>query len=498
MLKRFIIVYVVLLSSTVFARYEIGSKQTENFTTETLIEIINSSAEEKSIPSVLSDLHQYYPELFSNYILMYKSRSLQKSSFLYPRVLLNSKDSKTIISFNGNPKDHGYNNLEVVEFDEKEDRFKFREISFFDGKAKVSEVNPKKCLRCHQSSSRKNVDPRPNWEPYNMWPGAYDSTGHGSDFIRKGSDKFDPHLYNLFSQENEMYQKFLDTVASNHDRYKYLVPIAKNTSGLYFPSLTAASGSKGPHHLTTALTEQLGLLNTRRIVRLIKTSPLMEFYKETVLGAFRCDKMFMPKDLLNWHKSKTNMEPVNLNVDSTNKILSFIFEAHDVDTSDWSMDFGTGAKFAFRERFGMPTNFERPFFQKLKEALVEKGSKLNCEDLEKESLRKLQEAWNQDLLLFDKEVKVKAPLINSCTRCHSEYSFNNAPVIPFDNQDQLKIMLKKTGYKRGTLYEEILYRVGPHATFDERMPANGYIPRSDELKEFKETLESLYFNSAQD
>ena len=89
-----------------------------------------------------------------------------------------------------------------------------------------------------------------------------------------------------------------------------------------------------------------------------------------------------------------------------------------------------------------------------------------------------------------KKEKKSRPLISRCTSCHTTPAFN-APFIPFDNELKLSQALKNQGYPRGTLKEEIFYRVGVHAQFFERMPADGYLPKTDEVETLKAYLNGL-------
>ena len=76
---------------------------------------------------------------------------------------------KTYLAFGGDPNLKGYNNLDMIEFKDspKGKFFEFRTLEFREGRAHLSVKNPPVCLRCHGSN------PRPLFESWFMWPGAY-------------------------------------------------------------------------------------------------------------------------------------------------------------------------------------------------------------------------------------------------------------------------------------------------------------------------------------
>ncbi len=451
---------------------------------------LNNSDEPNSLESTLRDLKKQQPIFFKNYVLMYKSRSLQTSSFLYPRVLLSSTHSTTVITYNGHPEDHGYEKLEVMRFDVESLKFKFNEISFQDGKISLSHDNPQKCMNCHQNSSRRDNDPRPNWEPYSIWPGAYSSSSVGATELSDPmSSKYDPILAKDASLENQMYQLFLDTIIPNHPRYSLLTPMIQNKLGDYFPAIGVSKSAV--NLFTTTFTDQLVNLNALRLARLIKESPIVEDYKKVVLALVQCEKIYLPDHVSVWHKKHyPDLNFEDLKMEDLGDAIEFIFEPYDVSTQDWSMDFGTGGRFAFRHRFGGPNLFRQTLRVALETVMPElKG--FTCQSLESElkaaNFFKSQVLRNQQDLKWPQSDVV--PLISRCISCHTSESFG-APYIPFDNKNQLRSALKTQGYPRGSLKDEILYRTGPHAQFFERMPADGYLPKQQELETF-----TLYINS---
>ncbi|HEX4923939.1 MAG TPA: hypothetical protein VFV50_07630, partial [Bdellovibrionales bacterium] len=136
---------------------------------------LKTTIESKRLTALEQVLAALTPEYRSEFVLMYSSRSVQDASFQNPRVIFFGSDASFITAFNGDPMQRGYDRLEIIQFRKSQRRFEFREIVFRKGQApEISRPNPPKCLICHQSPARMDVDPRPNWEPYNRWPGAYE------------------------------------------------------------------------------------------------------------------------------------------------------------------------------------------------------------------------------------------------------------------------------------------------------------------------------------
>ena len=461
------------------------------FDLEGFINNLNDMEVPQTLESTLVELKKAEPSFFNKYVLMYKSRSLQTSSFMFPRVLLNAPNSTTVISYNGNPEDHGYEKFEVMRFNPQTAKFIFNEINFSNGKLNLSADNPQKCMNCHQNSSRTVNDPRPNWEPYSIWPGAYSSIAvSGRNFFKPSSPKYDPILTHDAQIENKMYEFFLKKVASRHPRYKLLRPMGFGYAGDYFPALGTPKGA--PNRFTTTMTDQFLNLNVLRIARLIKNTEILVDYKQVVYALATCRKIYLPDKIFNWHKKHIHSElKEHIELEEFAQAIELIFEPYNISTQDWSMDFGTGAKFAFRHRFGGPKNFKASFKRALEIRMPElKGQK--CIEM-KEKIKAhsfIETQALRDQIDSGKKEKKSRPLISRCTSCHTTSAFN-APFIPFDNELKLSQALKNQGYPRGTLKEEIFYRVGVHAQFFERMPADGSLPKTDEVEALKAYLNGL-------
>ena len=130
-----------------------------------------------TIPDLIGALPDYMRN--DNYVLMYRSRSLQSATENAPRVIVYTPTASLVLAFNGGESGSaGGKSVETVQFDQDTKQFVFHEL-VFDGRSapQVSGPNPTKCVVCHQNISRTGMDLRPNWEPYSTWPGAFGSDG---------------------------------------------------------------------------------------------------------------------------------------------------------------------------------------------------------------------------------------------------------------------------------------------------------------------------------
>jgi len=454
-----------------------------------------------SIESLLPVLQKQEPEMFNEYVLMYGSRSLQGSSFQAPRALLIGKHAELVITFNGNASQKGFNTLEVMYFDHKESKFNFQEITFDQGKVGYSALNAKKCLACHQSSTRGGADPRPNWEPYNVWPGAYHSVSGISQVIDKTyvpnsvletdgtygvGDPAGSHYSQFLTDQRALEEseglKFVDNVLPTHPRYKYLVPYEKSGTGSYVSLFDFGSAMHTANNETTRFTQSLAVLNARRVGRMIQKNypEIFARYKYAMLAAAKCYVLPLPDDVKAWHKARLaeqNLPEQNVadykQINRLEQAFDFIFKAYGIDTSDWTMDFNTGGTMASNDRWGIPGGFAK--FNPAVTGGLQEAWQLeefdegddNCNAL----IYKSMEVLSQPAALphYGEIDKSRQPLINRCISCHAEGGI--APFIPFDDPKALKAALQKNN---GQLAAKIHYRLGPFPKFGDAMPLNGY------------------------
>jgi len=513
------LIFFLLIPQGLGATYSQPSGKPLSF--QRLEALIKDSKVESATEAVVL-LKKQFPQLFQNYILMYRSRSIQPSSFVYPRVLLVGKDARIIIAFSGDPSHPSFNALEVMEFKESQQSFEFREIKFYPAHAPyISKANPNKCLGCHQGQNRRDTDPRPNWEPYSLWPGAF---GSGGSFV---SSRFE---YDDRIREED--HQFVQDRKSEKDKYTYFAKYLKP----FHPRYRLLG--KIDFRFTVAFTDSLLKLNYRRVVRLAQATPHYKHYKYAFVASAKCQYIPWPSDFEQWH-TDNNLRPEFIRgskpessssrpaasgyglvsdilggppVDlpppkppkykkrQLSESINLLFDPLGVDTSDWSTDFRTeGGRFAFRERFGLPSNptaAMRSVFQSMEPELY----KLKCEELEAKSLRALKAFQEEgglsqvsrevlESLSQDKEV----PAAQVCARCHNDPDERWIPQIPFEDPTSLLGHMKSKTYPRGSLLEEVTYRIGSYALEDEQMPprtALSQSQRQDLLDYLKEITES--------
>ena len=457
-----------------------------------------------ALEDFLRDWKSVRPEYFSNYVMAYRSRSLQHATPQFPRVILFNSNADVVMSFNGHEEHRGYQNIEMMRFNHDKDSFEFYEMSFKNNRAELSGANPVKCLECHQGSNRANVDPRPNWEPYNAWLGFYGSIDDSTKIMKSGflkdrvRDDERVLIVQQLESEDEWYAEFWRDFQPHNKRYVLLDPVDRVQQ-------TEAT-------INGELTNRLAALNYRRAARLItEQKEVFEFVKWTLWANSRCDgEFFVADDVYQWLKQNTpNPEPTDGEIKYNPPIkrpvrlrnshaINLLFEPFFVSTEDWSMDFKTGGRFAAFERFGLTGNpapvvrkaFERHFFRD------QDFQNLNCEELKAKSLENFGSLEKVKAFVSQRQLQpavntTKKPLIQRCISCHvDEASYSTIPGIPFNDPARLKTMLNQGSYKRGTLMAEILYRTGSHAEQEDQMPPRG-IPTADQRDELIRYLKGL-------
>lgn len=471
------------------------------FSIERLIQLVN----DKDITTVEQLLPLLPQDLRSRYVLMYRSRSLQKATFMEPRAILFEGDTSFIMSFNKE------NNIETIQYRPKERKWDFQEIIFRGGeKPLVSDVNPRKCLACHQGLNRTDIDPRPNWEPYNHWPGAYagvdGETKSPFRSIRSFVDLLAPtdkQTPNDLEVEIPMLDRFLAEVKPTHPRYKYLGDFK----------------ARDILNFTDILLET----NFYRVVRLATQTPDWDLYRDVFVDALFCNHpadwgdwekrdvaaLFLPPNLpqalIPIHKTRAaELAPQNQrNYYGRPKLadkIDILFDVRGIETSDWSTDFKSGGRLAQTDRFTTPNEAESQFEYVLLDSLG-LTRETACSGA-RERLKKNEPAWSRvgrfAKVAADSEVRLREvahspgqkPLIERCISCHTSEN-SRAPKIPFDKPIELKAALSKTGYARGSLMDEIAFRLEDFADTETQMPPTGNTsPRSRiQLLKYLESLQ---------
>lgn len=452
-----------------------------------------------TIEQVLAGLPQDFRD---HYVLMYGSRSLQQSTFLAPRVIFHEGDGSFALAVgSGHAGLRGGNVIEMVQFHDDGYRWEFRELTFRAGRnPEVSEPNPKKCLACHQSPLRTDVDPRPNWEAYNFWPGAY--AGFDGEIGKRLIDPknmapillplIDAHLYDEDDVAQSMLEKFFAEVQPDHPRYKFLGPFNGQA--------------------VTDMGELFVGNNDLRAVRLASQSPDWDVYRNLMVTMMTCDHTYdvfelrkhkpfprnlfypdsLPPELEPLHRSLvdkfTMREELPIRELTAGMRIDMLFETRGIDTTDWSMDYKTDARLAFEDRFGSVAS---PLAQMQSAVIEVLKLKINpelglgglCADAQKDLAEKLPGwrqsgrlkqlvATTQERLLTYQRTMGREALLNRCVSCH-DGSKKTVPAIAFDDPESLKKELPRIIVRRGQtmrMIDEIEWRLRDFATTDEQMP----------------------------
>lgn len=173
-------------------------------------------------------------ELRSQYTLLHTSRSLQEARPAAPRVLMYT--DTLFVGFNGAPDARGYDRFELMEYDRDAKRFHLAEVRFAQDAPPVLTESPPICAICHGDETR------PLWNPYPLWPGAYDTNDHmeytittarNLDAFLKAApdlDRYrrleDLHVYRRRAPSRELADRLRD--ASTEQMRERLVPQSRN------------------------------------------------------------------------------------------------------------------------------------------------------------------------------------------------------------------------------------------------------------------------------
>jgi hypothetical protein len=170
---------------------------------EFAFESLSQVIAEQHVGSVEELIAALPEDLRAHYSLVFSSRSLQDASFEHPRAVLFGSSAQLILTFNGDPSQHGFEAVETMEFDSHANRFIFREITFSSDRtqpaARISGPNPARCVACHDHPAR------PIWDVPPAWPGIYGE--------RYGAG--------LSSMALRGFRRFL-AIQATHPRYRHL------------------------------------------------------------------------------------------------------------------------------------------------------------------------------------------------------------------------------------------------------------------------------------
>ena len=465
--------------------------------------------EEKKVESI-ENLLPLLPEGFrSHYVLMFQSRSLQSATYQNPRAILYGDDASFILSFNGDETEKGYDALETMEFNPEKKEFYYHEITFSrnskeHSKVSFSETNPERCLRCHGDPAR------PNWDTYPLWPGAYGEKYHSA----------------LSEPEQKGILDFLKR-QPEHPRYRYLRHAEIYSDPETFnPSHENKYNGRQKISPNESLSRLLGLMNFKKILHQLSATSQFHSYQYALLGALDGDcgaiENFIPEKMravfLDRYKTfslasiqKTDdqdqlkkMRSVSFHYQSDSQVNServmlsafrfLVEEGLGLSTNQWSTALEKDT-----DDYTLPQPAEMELEKMLLRSLVAEDKELAqlvslktvsnsdryCAYIQKKSISSLtsmemtfktrKPSFPSDPQGIRLNPKNAPPLLATCIACHDG---SVGPALPFARPEQLEGYLSKVGYPRGTLFQEILFRLS-RGSGSEQMPRGINISESD-------------------
>src|SRR6202790_1932933 len=444
----------------------------------------------KHVGSVEELLAVLPEDLRTRYSLVFSSRSLQDASFEHPRAVLFGSNAQLILTFNGDPSQHGFEAVETMEFDAHANRFIFREITFSRDKtqpaAQISGPNPARCAACHDHPAR------PIWDVPPAWPGVYGE--------RYGAG--------LTSMELRGFRRFL-AIQATHPRYRYLLGAAALAD-----RDTYVSGSRATYNGVSVeppnarLSAQLATFNVRSILSELAAQPgfashlsvllasagsncgaVADFYPPTLQPAIAADYKSYSKATAVADRSQSSAKTLRLGGRQTPYSglaspaefteLRYVAErALNVSTRHWTLAFERGS-YDMSTHAGTLT-LEQALFAWLARTdpelrTVAAYRTFNADDAYCQHLKRASQlsigAWLETHAAFATAPDAPnnaspghhAPgsmpaLVQQCAACHSS---DIAPALPFGDSAALATRLLDGNYPHGRLLDEILFRLTP-------------------------------------
>ncbi len=196
-----------------------------------------------------------------HFTLMYSTGSLHRATPDYPRTIYFGPDSRLLTAVSSDPTDPRREIVELIEFNPKTARFTAHEIDFKQASPRLNN-EPRNCAGCH------GHDLRPNWEPYDAWPGAYGSV---HDKMAAGT------------HENGLFSKFLDRMKSDL-RFGSLPENFLVQQSNFGGSTTYYTASRGTGSNST-FSLMVSFANRERLTRIMVESPDFASYRSAVTSA---------------------------------------------------------------------------------------------------------------------------------------------------------------------------------------------------------------------
>ena len=209
------------------------------------------AAQPTTVEDALASLTKLRPKFFERTSYAYEAMH-DGAGTGYPRATVYGGDARTVLTFNGHPKQKGFERLQVMCFDDKQNAFEFREVVFPKDAASpesIADLTPaeaaqkfvvtegrgnRDCKQCHDQNAR------PIWDSAAVWPGVY---GGVNDSL---FDPKAPDVRPIYSELERLKWSVFQAQAAQKGRYRFTSNVSTRPNG--------------------DLTHQLSYLNGRRIV----------------------------------------------------------------------------------------------------------------------------------------------------------------------------------------------------------------------------------------
>lgn len=480
-------------------------------------ESVRNRIEQAGLRSVEATLAALPGPFRSRYALMFDSRSVQGASFENPRAILYGADARFVLTFNGDPAQAGYDAIETMEYDERTGGFVYREIRFPRGADATtpvyfSEPNPARCGKCHGEPAR------PIWDTHPTWPGAYGERYRAA----------------LSEPERRGMRAFLAGRAA-HPRYRQLLGTERLADPETFrPSARADYDGSAREPANAELGNLLAALNVRAIARQLTAHPQFDRYAYALLATadrgcgpveplYPARQRATVRDALASFRRATEAANAAQTSSKATRVLSgarggydtsqeiedlvalrFVVESGlGVDTGGWTLALEKPS-FDFSTTWDVRAAVSSALFR---EASARDGRLADYADLRSGdradkycAYLATRSAAALDGTRFDMPISVAQPskglsenttgtgprrasapaapaLLAACAACHEQ---SVGPGLPFGDPEALRPLLGMPGYPRGTLLQEIRYRLSP-AAGARRMPRGRNVDPSERL-----------------
>ncbi|NBX75124.1 MAG: hypothetical protein EBQ92_01035, partial [Proteobacteria bacterium] len=229
-------------------------------------------------PKTVEELLSRFPDVYrSHFSLMYESQSLHRATPDYPRIIFFGPDARLMAGISTDPEDPRRNVVEMIEFEPGPAKYSFHEIEFGNARPKYTHA-PARCQNCHGN------DGRPNWEPYDAWPGAYGSV-------------HDTMAWKTY--ENSLFTNFLTTYLQE-PRFQSLPKSFVMTQQTLGGDPTYYTASRG-EGLNSAFSLLVSFGNRERLARIMVQSKAHARYRYAItaalIGCVNPIASFLPADL---------------------------------------------------------------------------------------------------------------------------------------------------------------------------------------------------------